>query len=427
MSPMALFCMPPGAALHLRRGGATSTLNQRRARNTLHACAKASTDADERPLLLRAAAGEKVERAPVWLLRQAGRYMASFRAYSDRMPFRARSEDAAIARTLSLQPWQTFGTDAVILFSDILTPLPALGIDFDVIAGRGPVLPDSVRTLARAREVEAHAASFDPAASLPFIAEALGNLRMDVAGTDAALLGFVGAPFTLAAYSVEGGSAKHISHTKRLMLGSGADERGAMRVLLDAITSMVIDYAVYQFDSGAHAVQLFESWAHHLSPAQYRVAALPWVRAAAEGIKKRRPDAPVFFFANGAGGKLEMIKEELEGCVDVFALDWTVDMRDARRRMGNEVCLQGNVDPGVLLSGDEQAIRSAVRNCIAGARPGPHILNLGHGVVKETPEKSVKIFCEAAKDYSYEILDHFDVDHFASEELSSAVESSLAV
>eukprot|EP00171_Calliarthron_tuberculosum_P013523 IDg13523t1 len=163
--------MPPGAALHTRIGNASSALDQRRVRNSVFACAPKVSDGNERPLLLRAVAGEKVERAPVWLLRQAGRYMASFREYSDRLPFRTRSEDATIARTLSLQPWKAFGTDAVILFSDILTPLPAIGIDFDVIPGRGPVLPDTVRTLGRAREVSARAASFDPATSLPFVAE----------------------------------------------------------------------------------------------------------------------------------------------------------------------------------------------------------------------------------------------------------------
>lgn len=356
------------------------------------------------PLLIRAAFGQPVDRTPVWLLRQAGRYMESFRAYSDKLPFRTRSEDASIVRTLSLQPWHTFGTDAVILFSDILTPLPALGIDFDVIPGKGPVLPNPVRSILRAQQVWDHVESFNPSSSLPFVSEALKTLRADVAGTDSALLGFVGAPFTLAAYAIEGGPSKHIAHTKRLMLGPVGEECGALRVLLDAITQMVIKYAIYQFDSGAHAVQLFESWAHHLSPSQFELSALPWVRLAAEGIKKERPNAPLFFFVNGAGGKLEMMKNELADCVNVFALDSSVDMADARRRLGNDVCIQGNVDPAVLLAGSDNTIRSAVQSCLLGARPGPHILNLGHGVVKETPEKAVRVFCEAAKFFTKDKL-----------------------
>ncbi len=367
--------------------------------------AVAKTDSTDVPLLLRAASGQPVDRAPVWLLRQAGRYMASFRAYSDKMPFRTRSEDAAIVRTLSLQPWHAFGTDAVILFSDILTPLPALGIDFDVVPGKGPVLPQPVRSISRARDVLSRAEAFDPASSLPFVAEALANLRLDVGGTDSALLGFVGAPFTLAAYSVEGGSSKHIANTKRLMLGPTSDECGALRILLDAITQMVIKYAIYQLDSGAHAVQLFESWAHHMTPNQFKSSALPWVRMAAEGIKKERPDASLFFFANGAGGKLEMMKEELAHCVDVFAFDASIDMTDARRRLGDDVCIQGNVDPAVLLSGSPDTIRDAVQSCLLGARPGPHILNLGHGVVKETPEEAVRMFCDAAKFFTNDVLD----------------------
>lgn len=359
-----------------------------------------TTTADDLPLLIRAASGMAVERTPVWLLRQAGRYMESFRAYSDRLPFRKRSEDASIVRTLSLQPWQQFNTDAVILFSDILTPLPAIGIEFDVISGKGPVLPNPIRTFSDAESVARVSESFDAANRLPFVAEALSALRKDVSGTDCALLGFVGAPFTLAAYAIEGGTSKHIPNTKRLLLGPADDERDALVTLLDAITEMIIKYAVFQLDNGAHAVQLFESWAHHLSPSQFSVAALPWIRKAIECIKKERPNSKIFFFANGAGGKLELIKQQLVHCNDVFAFDWSIDMRDARQRLGDDLCLQGNVDPGVLLSGNEASIRDAVRQSIEGAQPGPHILNVGHGVVKETPEDAVRIFVDAAREFS---------------------------
>jgi len=363
----------------------------------------ANGDNKDAPLLVRAANGKPVERAPVWLLRQAGRYMKSFRAYSDVMPFRARSEDAKIVRTLSLQPWQEFGTDAVILFSDILTPLPSLGIDFDVISGKGPVIPTPIRTLDQAYDVLSKSDRFDPAASIPFVSEALGNLRGDISSSpDTALLGFVGAPFTLAAYSVEGGGSKHIENTKRMMLGDGND--GTLKVLLDGITEMVIKYAIYQLDSGAHAVQLFESWAHHLTPQQFKVAALPWIRRAIEGIKKERPDSTIMFFANGAGGKLEMMREELSHCTNVLAFDASIDMKDARRRIGADICLQGNVDPAILLTGDKESIRTAVKSCLLSATPGAHILNLGHGVVKETPEESVRTFVDAAKEFTYESL-----------------------
>lgn len=397
---MLAFCVSPGAKLPLRRHRGLCAGSPRH--QTV--CATTSLSDDERPLLLRAAAGEEVSRSPVWLLRQAGRYMASFRAYSERLAFRKRSEDAVIARELSLQPWRAFNTDAIILFSDILTPLPAIGIDFDVVPGRGPVLPDTVRTLARAREVAKKAGLFNPATALPFIEETLQALRSDVAGTDAALLGFVGAPFTLASYAVEGGSSRDVVHTKRLLYGDA--EVGALRTLLDAVTDMVITYAVYQLDSGAHAVQLFESWAHHLSPAQYRRVALPWLKRAIQGIKRERPNATVMFFANGAAGKLAVLKE-ISAIVDVFHVDWGIEMHDARLALGDHLCLQGNVDPSVVRCGNKDAIRSAVRDSIVQARPGPHILNLGHGVVKDTPEESVRVFVDAAKEFSYDCVTRF--------------------
>lgn len=427
MTAIAAFSSPVGSVPLLSRRGQTCSWTGRPlspgaehtpAGRAVLANVRMSDSSDEHvPLLLRTVAGEPVPRAPVWLLRQAGRYMGSFRAYSDRLPFRARSEDAKIARELSLQPWRAFSTDAIILFSDILTPLPALGIDFDIVSGRGPVLPDPVRTLRRAQDVAEHAARFAPANRLPFVAEALGNLRGDVRGTDTALLGFVGAPFTLAAYSVEGAGAKHLVHTKRMI---GGDD-GAFRTLMDAVTAMIVDYAVYQLDSGAHAVQLFESWAHHLAPGMYAAAALPWVRLAGEGIKAKRPGAKVFFFANGGAGKLELIKKELAHCVDVFHVDWTVDMTDARARLGSDVCLQGNVDPGVLLTGTEDAIRREVRRCIATARPGRHILNLGHGVVKETPEEAVRIFCDAARENTFEVVDSLTEEDLAPLQISDPV------
>lgn len=282
------------------------------------------------------------------------------------------------------------------MFSDILTPLPALGIEFDIAAGKGPFIAQPIRTLDRVKELEG--VLFEPERNLRFVADVLERLRAELEGGDAALIGFVGAPFTLAAYCVEGAGAKHLVHTKRLMYGQREGHRVLERVL-ERFASMVGEYAVFQIDHGAQVVQFFDSWAHHLSPDQYSQYALPYVKRAMEYVKRERPDVPLIFFANGAGGKLEMIGDVLDGVVDVIGVDWGIRMEDARRRLGDGVVLQGNVDPSVLAVGTEEAIREAVRDTVRQAG-GRVILNLGHGVIKETPEEAVRVFCDEARSLS---------------------------
>lgn len=354
----------------------------------------------EQPLLLRSARQQSVPRPPVWLMRQAGRYMAAFRQFSDRQAFRERSESPSIAVELSLQPYRAFGTDAVIMFSDILTPLPALGVDFDVISGSGPVIPDPIRA---PYHIDALInAPFDPKSSLPFISEILSNLRSELASDpDVALLGFVGAPFTLAAYMIEGHPVKNLTQVKRFIYGEKPNvDKYALHAILDRLSHAIAEYAIYQIDCGAQALQLFDSWAHHLSPDQYAQFALPYAGKVAELIKASRPEAVVIFFANGSAGKLHDIFAQMNGLAEVIGIDWSVRMSDARKIAGDHVVLQGNVDPCVLACGSEQQIRTAVRDTARQA--GQHlILNLGHGVIKETPENAVAGFVDEVKQLAF--------------------------
>jgi uroporphyrinogen decarboxylase len=213
------------------------------------------------------------------------------------------------------------------------------------------------------------------------------------------LVGFVGAPFTLAAYAIEGRGVKNLVQVKRMMFGGG-DGRETLRTTLDALAEVVGEYACFQAAHGAQVVQFFDSWAHHLSPAQYREWALPAARRAMQLFKARHPDVPAVFFANGSAGKLEDIVEALGGAMDVLQLDWSVGMADARRRVGDAIVLQGNVDPTILVAGSEDEIRQAVRECVAEAG-GRLVLNVGHGVIKETPESAVGAFCDEARKSLY--------------------------
>lgn len=352
------------------------------------------------PLLIRAARRQPVPRPPVWLMRQAGRYMAAFRHFSDQYPFRHRSESPDIAIELSLQPFKEFGTDAVIMFSDILTPLPALGYQFDVISGAGPVIEDPVRSIDQVKRLTE--TSFNPHQSLPFIAEILSSLRAQLSShPDVALLGFVASPFTLGAYLIEGRSVKNTTNVKRFMYANEATvNSAALHTFLDCLCDALAQYVIYQIDAGAHAVQVFDSWAHHLSPEQCAEYSLPYVAKLIRIVKKARPNAVLIFFANGCAGKLSDISSQLSDSVDVVGIDWSVRMEDARKQFGPDMVLQGNVDPCILSCGSSQAIREAVRNTIRQA--GNHlILNIGHGVIKETPEESVRQFVDEAKSMTF--------------------------
>lgn len=365
---------------HLRR----CTVRSSRAARAPLVCAAEAQD----PLLVRVARGEDAERTPVWLMRQAGRYMAEFRAYSDKYPFRHRSETPEIAIELSMQPYRAFKPDGVIMFSDILTPLPALGIEFDVIKGKGPQIADPIRS---AEQVAALKAMDDPATSLPFVSETLKALRSEV--SDAAVLGFIGTPWTLAAYAMEGKADRHCIKTKQIMMNNPQ----LLHSFLDKLTDALAVYVCYQIESGAQCVQLFDSWAHHLSPEQFSEFSMPYAERIVSYVKARYPHVPLIFHANGGSGKLHIMKEQCTA--DVVGLDWSVDMAESRAFMGSDRVLQGNVDP-MILFGDEETVKAAVQETIVAAGSKRHILNVGHGVIQGTPEESVGYFCEAARNSS---------------------------
>ncbi|CAN6463270.1 unnamed protein product [Victoria cruziana] len=341
------------------------------------------------PLLLHAVRGGKVERPPVWLMRQAGRYMKSYQKICEKYPsFRERSENVDLVVEISLQPWKVFKPDGVILFSDILTPLSGMNIPFDIVKGKGPIIDPPVRTAADVENV----VEFFPEEAVPYVGEALRTLRSEVKN-EAAVLGFVGAPFTLASYVVEGGSSKHFSKIKRLAFS----EPKVLHALLKKFAISMAKYIQYQADHGAEAVQIFDSWATELSPADFEEFSLPYLKQIVDTVKQTHPSLPLILYASGSGGLLERLP--LTG-VDVVSLDWTVDIAEGRRRLGSDIAVQGNVDPGVLF-GSKEFITKRIAETVAKAGSSKHILNLGHGIVVGTPEENVAHFFEVAKSIRY--------------------------
>ncbi len=372
-----------------RRSGTKKSINnrggkgERGRRAVFRLDASANDGSKDDPILLRAARGEDVERPPVWLMRQAGRYMAEFRAYSEKYPFRHRSETPEIAIELSMQPWRAFKPDGVIMFSDILTPLPALGVEFDVVRGKGPVV-EPVRSM---EEVKKLKTLDDPDSSLPFIRPILSTLRKEIEG-QSTMLGFIGAPWTLAAYAIEGKSDRHLVVTKQMMTKNPEILHAFLAHLAEALGV----YVCHQIDCGAQVVQLFDSWAHHLSPQQFAEFSHPYNERVMEIVRAKYPDTPLIFHANGGHGKLHEIKRST---ADVIGLDWETDMAEARSIMPDQI-LQGNMDPMYLFASEER-IRKEVANNVRDAGNSKHILNVGHGVVQGTPEGNVGAFCDAAR------------------------------
>ncbi|PON79039.1 Uroporphyrinogen decarboxylase [Parasponia andersonii] len=360
------------------------------------------------PLLLNAVRGEEVERPPVWLMRQAGSEdplivfkrnslekfsmncgLWSYQILCEKHPsFRERSENVDLVVEISLQPWNVFKPDGVILFSDILTPLSGMNIPFDIVKGKGPIIFNPLRTADDVDQVR----EFVPEEFVPYVGEALTILRKEV-DNKAAVLGFVGAPFTLASYVVEGGSSKHFTKIKRLAFS----QPKVLHALLQKFATSMAKYVQYQADNGAQAVQIFDSWATELSPVDFEEFSLPYLKQIVDTVKQTHPNLPLILYASGSGGLLERLA--LTG-VDVVSLDWTVDMAEGRQRLGSNIAVQGNVDPGVLF-GSKEFITERINNVVKKAGRGKHILNLGHGIVVGTPEENVAHFFEVAKGLRY--------------------------
>ena len=368
----------------------------------LVALAPAATSKE--PLLVRAAKGQAVEKTPVWMMRQAGRHMKVYRDLVQTYPtFRQRSETPDVSLEISLQPYRAYKTDGVILFSDILTPLPAMGVDFDISEGGGITI-DPIRTR-DAFDRMASAPPFCPEKDVAFVGNVLKRLREELAGTDATVLGFVGLPFTLASYVVEGATG-----TK-----NGFAEFRALRErdpsLCDDILSLLADkiaqYAIYQIDSGAQVVQVFDSWAGHLEPDQFDTWALPYQKRVVEAIKAARPDTPLIIYmapdTHSKGGAL--IHKLASTGVNLVSVDHTVDIAEARKLLDaagyEKVGLQGNLDPAILRDGSPEEIVSAAESILQKVGNTGHVMNLGHGIEATTPEENALLFVQTVHNFAH--------------------------
>ncbi len=338
-------------------------------------------------LFLRACRREPTERPPVWMMRQAGRYLPEYRAIRERADFLIMVGTPELAAEVTLQPVDLVGVDAAIIFSDILVIPQAMGMELTVTDGIGPRFPQPLRSAADVAALR----DIEPREHLAYVLEAIRLARRELAGR-VPLIGFAGAPWTLMSYMVEGAGSKSFTQAKRLLL----QDPTLAHELLGRLARAVGRFLQAQVAAGAQAVQLFDSWASALGPRDFREFALPYLAEAAR--LAREAGAPVIVFAPGAGWALEEIATTTGA--DVVSLDWQTDPSDARRRLaGHAVALQGNLDPCWLYA-PPATIRERTREMLAAFGGHGHIANLGHGILPDIPVAHARAFVDAVKEWS---------------------------
>jgi len=324
---------------------------------------------------LRAAKRQPTDVTPVWFMRQAGRYMPEYRAIREHHSLLEICAQPSLAAEVTLQPVEHLGVDAAILFADILLPIVPLGLSLEFTAGEGPVIRNPVRT---ARDVAA-LRRVDAETDMGHVLEAVRIVRAELAGR-VPLIGFAGAPFTVASYVIEGGATRHFLETKKLMYGAP----DVWHALLGKLSDVLSGYLAGQIRAGAQAVQLFDSWVGTLAPADYRAYVLPHTRAIFERL--RPLSVPMIHFGVGTASLLEL---QREAGGDVIGLDWTIPLDAGWARVADRA-VQGNLDP-IALFAPLPELKRRVREILgrAGGRPG-HIFNLGHGILPGTPVDNVR-------------------------------------
>lgn len=340
----------------------------------------AATSLSRKELFRRACRGQSLPRVPVWMMRQAGRYLPEYRQLRAKHAFLEVCKTPDLAVEVSLQPFRRLGVDAVIVFSDILIVAEAMGLPLE-LGDTGPNLPQPIRTASDVRKLR----EFDPESETRFLMEAIRRLAKLV-GPEVPVLGFAAAPWTLACYMVEGRTKEGFASTKSLLFS----EPATFRELLSRIAQATVAYLKAQIAAGAAAVQLFDTWCGELNLRDYTEFALPAVQEIIHGIGGA---APVIYYTKASSHLLPAVTQS---GADVLSVDWRVDLVDLRKSLSSRIALQGNLDPAVLFA-PQSHIRRATSEILSQLQGAGHILNLGHGILPDTPVENARAFIETAQ------------------------------
>jgi uroporphyrinogen decarboxylase len=335
---------------------------------------------------------QPVKRTPIWLMRQAGRYLPEYRALREKTPdFMSFCSNPELCAQATIQPLERFDLDAAIIFSDILVVPAAMGMSLQFIKGDGPHFPQALRHL---REIE-NLITEDIPDRLGFVMEAI-RLTQKNMPRPLPLIGFAGSPWTCACYMIEGGSSKNFAFIKTLLFR----EPDVLHALLERVTLATIDYLNAQIGAGVEAIMLFDTWGGVLSYADFPVFSLNYLHQIAQGVNRQvqGKKIPLIFFTKGGGQRLHSMADS--GC-DALGLDWSTDIKAAREQVGNRVALQGNLDPCCLLAEPSQIQQAAWKICSDYGEGHGHVFNLGHGVLPQTPPENVQALVEAVHQFSH--------------------------
>ena len=339
---------------------------------------------DRKELFLRACRGEALPRVPVWMMRQAGRYLPEYRELRAKHAFLEVCKTPELAVEVSMQPFRRLGMDAIIVFSDILIPAQAMGLPLE-LGDAGPNLPEPVRSAEAVRKLY----QFDPETDTGFLMEAIRRIVRTV-GPEVPVLGFAAAPWTLACYMVEGKTREGFATVKQFLY----EEPQVFRELLHRIGQTTIGYLKAQIAAGAAAVQLFDTWCGELALPDYQAFALP---ALQEIISAVRGTAPIIYYTKASHHLLPAVARS---GADVLSCDWRIDLAALRATLGPKIALQGNLDPAVLF-GPQDHIRKTTQQILGQLGGVGHILNLGHGILPGTPVENAETFVAAGKQFSF--------------------------
>lgn len=337
-------------------------------------------------LFLRACKNLPVERTPIWIMRQAGRYLSEYRAVRAKADFLTMCKTPELAAEVSIQPVDIIGVDAAIIFSDILVIPEAMGMYLEMNEGKGPVFPNPVRTESDAKKLK----EIDPYKDLKFVLDAVSLTKKELKGR-VPLIGFAGSPWTLLTYMVEGKGSKNFSEIKKLVYNNPK----LAHSVLDKLAKAVSAYLSAKIESGANAVQIFDTWGGILSPDDFREFSLQYIVKVVSELKKK--DEPVIVFAKGVHYCLE---ELANSGVDAIGLDWTMELCNVRKQIGDKIALQGNLDPTVLYAPKDRIREEAVKVLNSFGKGSGHIFNLGHGILPDVDPENAKALVQFVKEES---------------------------
>ncbi|MCU7496063.1 MAG: uroporphyrinogen decarboxylase [Ignavibacteria bacterium] len=340
----------------------------------------------ENDLFLRACRRQKVERTPVWVMRQAGRYLPEYRAIREKADFLTMCKTPELASEVTIQPVEIIGVDAAIIFSDILVIPEAMGMELEMNEGKGPVFPKPIRSAEEAKGLKA----IDPYRDLKYVMDAI-KMTKDALRGRVPLIGFSGSPWTLLTYMVEGRGSKNFSQIKKMIY----DNPRLAHELLDKISRAVADYLSAKIEAGVNAVQIFDTWGGILSPSEFSEFSLQYITKVISELKKK--DEPVIVFAKGVHFCLQ---ELTASGADVLGLDWTMDLKSVRDLTGGKVALQGNMDPCVLYAREDVIRKKALEVMESYGNGTGHIFNLGHGILPDTDPENLKALVKFVKEES---------------------------